>query len=89
MSKHEFNHDLESIPEACGLNTDILQERLDKVVSDKGTRSTNIEAMSNEFTTVELAFMLDGMFEIVAKQEQHLQMVATLMELREEGSDED
>jgi lipoate synthase len=59
MGKQKFNHDAESIEEAVGVNLDTLQEKLTSVVKDNTVRSQNIEAISKNFTKVELAVMFD------------------------------
>lgn len=65
MEKHKFNHDAENIDEAVGINSDDLQTKIDKLVSDELddsgeiTRSKAVEVLSKGLTAVELAYALD------------------------------
>lgn len=69
MSEHKFNHDAENVDEAVGVNAEELATRLRTAIDAVKPKSEEdeqnwassraIEAVSNEFNVVELAYLFD------------------------------
>lgn len=86
MSTQTFNHELENTDAAVGLNTEQVQDKINKVVSsvkedEKGNakQSEVIEALSKELTPVELAFTLNTVLGINNQLRKELQLTSMLL----------